>query len=70
MTSSTDTPTTDTPTVHQHGYDPDWCGYLTSQAATELRKIGMPWLADHVEDLERWHARHNPQHLYGPEETS
>ena len=26
-------------------------------------------LAAHVEDLERWHAQANPQHLYGPKET-
>ena len=56
----------DIATAHQPGYDPDWCGYLVEQAASKLRAVGEPALADHIEALERWHARHNPDHLYGP----
>jgi hypothetical protein len=53
------------PPEHQHGVDPDWCGYLAGKAAEALRQIGHGGLAEHVEHLEHAHAGGNPQHLYG-----
>ena len=69
MTHPTPTLNPNIPGAHQPGHDPEWCGYLAGEAAKELRTAGHDALAAHVEDLERWHARHNPQHLYGPKET-
>lgn len=46
---------------HADGLDhdgPDWCGYMTNQAACALIEAGEVTLAEHVEALERWHRAH------------
>lgn len=54
------------PDEHQPDVQPDWCGYLAAEAAQRLREAGEPTLADHVEDLERYHASQTEGHLYSP----
>lgn len=55
------------PAEHAPGVQPDWCGYLTREAAGVLRRAGADVLAEHVEALERWHAAGNREHESGGE---